>query len=505
MNKNKVSITIINEVQLILHGVQPDHIQKLRRKYSKFVKGYFFSPKYNLGRWDGKKYFVSDNGLTYIHLIEGIVNELKAYGYNNFNVDDKRKHFDIEFDAVDETLFSSAEITLADHQVNAINSLLENRGGVLEAGTGAGKTFITAALCKRFNEKQMNTIVIVPNYDLVVQTIASFKRLGISVGEYSGPKKDLNHMNVISTWQALQNNTDVLKMFNCLILDECHLIAGNVIQTIITDHSNHMPVRIGLTGTIPEDECNQMILEANLGKIVYKIPAKDLIDKGWLSKMNIDCYTIEHDITPLYKNFLKNNKNSKISYKEYFDGFFPDFASEMSYVTNNVNRDRIIAGMVEKISQLNGNSLIILNSVKHGKKLEKLIPNSVFVYGKVKSKDRQKNYAAYKDRNDVIMISTYKLVQAGLDIPRIFNIFLIDGGKSFTKVIQTLGRGLRKAHDKEVVNVFDIHSNFKYGKKHLSDRIRFYKKERHTYTVHKIKLQPVEAVAIETDGSIDFE
>ncbi|MGI0076378.1 MAG: hypothetical protein ACREAU_03115, partial [Nitrosopumilaceae archaeon] len=70
----------------------------------------------------------------------------------------------------------------------------------------------------------------------------------------------------------------------------------------------------------------------------------------------------------------------------------------------------------------------------------------------------------------------------GIDIARIFNLIYIDGGKSFIKTIQTIGRGLRKAKDKGFVKVVDICSDFKYSKRHLTERIGFYKQAKYPYS-----------------------
>ena len=212
MNKT-VTVTYLDEVRCLFSGISPDHMKKLWQQYGVFEPKYFFKPNYKLGRWDGKKRFFSDTGITFITLVPEIVEYLQKQGYTNLTVRDKRKKFQIEFDKIDTDYFLHRDIILADHQVAAINALLENYGGVLRAGTGAGKTIITAALCNTFNQSELNVIVIVPNYDLVLQTIKSFERCGVDVGEFSGKKKDVEHSNVISTWQALQNNPDVLKFY----------------------------------------------------------------------------------------------------------------------------------------------------------------------------------------------------------------------------------------------------------------------------------------------------
>jgi len=216
-----VTITYLDEIRCLFSGISPDHMRSLWTKYGVLEPKYFFKPNYKLGRWDGKRRFFSDTGITFIILIPEIIKILERLGYTNFAVKDKRKTYSIEFKPVDENYFVDYDITLAQHQVEAVNSILDNYGGVIRAGTGAGKTIITAALCDVFNKQNLLTIVVVPNYDLVTQTINTFKRCGVDVGEFSGREKNVECLNVVTTWQALQNNPDILKLFKVFILDEC--------------------------------------------------------------------------------------------------------------------------------------------------------------------------------------------------------------------------------------------------------------------------------------------
>ena len=62
----------------------------------------------------------------------------------------------------------------------------------------------------------------------------------------------------------------------------------------------------------------------------------------------------------------------------------------------------------------------------------------------------------FAEHNDVVVVSTFQLASTGLNIKRIFNLFLVDAGKSFIQIIQSIGRGLRKAKDKDRVRVYDV-------------------------------------------------
>ena len=75
----------------------------------------------------------------------------------------------------------------------------------------------------------------------------------------------------------------------------------------------------------------------------------------------------------------------------------------------------------------------------------------------------------------------------GINIPRIFNMVLIEPGKSFVRVIQSIGRGVRKADDKDFVQIWDITASTKYAKRHLTNRKRYYKDALFPYNIDKVK------------------
>ena len=65
-------------------------------------------------------------------------------------------------------------------------------------------------------------------------------------------------------------------------------------------------------------------------------------------------------------------------------------------------------------------------------------------------------------------------------------LFLLKPGKSFVRVIQSIGRGIRKAEDKDHVQIWDITSSCKFAKRHLTQRKKFYKEANYPYTIEKI-------------------
>jgi superfamily II DNA or RNA helicase len=488
-NQRIATIKILDEVNCVVMGIDDKDNNFLKNKYSPLAKGYFFSKKYKLGQWDGRKSFYSKGGKTYVNLLDEIVPELRQRGYK-LKMIDNREVFELYVPSVDKTYLSSAGIELGEHQVAAVNSILEDNGGIVLAATGAGKSIINATLADAYNKAyNFRVIVIVPNTDLVTQGVEDFRELGLDTGEYSGDVKELNHSIVVSTWQSLQNNPQMMGMFQVAIVDECHGTRGDVLRDILNNYGSHLYVRIGVTGTLPDDEVEAISVKITLGVPKYVITAKQLIDSGWLAELDITILELEEDKKREYEKWKIEfpDDSDGISYKDFLGNMYPDYDSEKKYLNNNEARLEYIAKMVE-INRVKdkGNSLVLVNSVPAGRKVQAQIPGSYFVYGMDKKSFRKEVYNLFKDNDDVVVIATSQLASTGLNIPRIFYLYLVDIGKSYIRVIQSIGRGLRKAHDKNYVNVFDISSNLKYSKQHQTQRIAHYKKAQ--YPHEKIKV-----------------
>jgi superfamily II DNA or RNA helicase len=106
--------------------------------------------------------------------------------------------------------------------------------------------------------------------------------------------------------------------------------------------------------------------------------------------------------------------------------------------------------------------------------------------GATKGAKRQDEYDQVADATDKIIVATYGVAAVGINIPRIFNLVLIEPGKSFVRVIQSIGRGIRKAEDKDHVQIWDVTSTCKFAKRHLTKRKQFYKEANYPFSVEKL-------------------
>ena len=479
-------IVIKDEVNVKIENLDLETRKALVKKFKYFDQKSRYLPAYKLGRWDGCTSFFGLGGTTYMSLLPEVIEQLINYGYDPI-IEDHRNSVPLEFSKVDEEFwgdqtwpeghrFAGQPIRLRDDQVEVVNKFLENPQCIQEIATGFGKTIITATLAK-IVEKYGRTITIVPNKSLVEQTEEDFINCQLDVGVYYGDRKDLNKTHTICTWQSLnildkksKNSTedDLLTLAEFLdgvstvMVDEVHMAKADVLKKLLTQNMSNAPIRWGLTGTVPKEDIEFLNIKSALGDVVHRVASHELQDKGVLSQCHV--------------NIIQTQE-----WKE-----FESYPGELKYLVTDSTRMEWISKLVSGIAE-NGNTLVLVDRIESGKFIINEIPDSVFISGEVKTKDRKEEYDEIKTSTNKIIVATYGVAAVGINIPRIFNLVLLEPGKSFTRVIQSIGRGIRKADDKDFVQIWDLTASSKYAKKHLTERKRFYKEAQYPFTVEKVK------------------
>jgi len=480
----RCKIIINDEVNVKIEGLPVDIRRKIANKLKFSVPYARYLPQYKLGRWDGKVGFFGLGGNGYVNHLDKIIEYLNESGVEIEAIEDKREKFDLTFSKIDKNYFGDKTwpkghlcegqpIELRDYQVDVINNFIKEPQSLQEVATGAGKTIITAALssiCEKFGR----TLVIVPNKGLVTQTEEDYVNVGLDVGVYFGDRKELNRTHTICTWQSLNvldkkgkagesvfTLSDFLDGVRTVIIDEVHQAKAEVLKKLLTQHLKNAPVRWGLTGTVPKEQFEFQSILASIGPVVNQISAKELQDKGVLSKCHVNIVQLVD--VPVYKNYQE----------------------ELKYLVTDEKRIDYLGKLVNKI-KASGNTLVLIDRLTAGKKLLDIIDDSVFIQGETKLADRKEQYDEIGSSDNKVIIATYGVASVGINIPRIFNLVLIEPGKSFVRVIQSIGRGIRKAKDKDFVQIWDLTSSCKFAKRHLTHRKKFYKEANYPFTIEKV-------------------
>jgi superfamily II DNA or RNA helicase len=443
-------------------------------------------PAYKLGRWDGTKTYFGIGGTGYLAHLDVILPIVEDSGYD-IDIEDLRLHKQISFEKIDENYWANKgktwpkghpdagkPIILRDYQYEVVNKFLENSQALQEVATGAGKTITTATL-SHICEKYGRTMVIVPNKSLVVQTEEDYKNLGLDVGVYFGDRKELNRTHTICTWQSLNildkksyddatlSLAEFCEGVCAVIVDEVHQAKADVLTKLLTQNFNNCAIRWGLTGTIPKEQWEFQGILASIGPVINRVSAHDLQQKDILAQLDIQ--------------ILQTTDVQE----------FRSYQDEYTYLVTDQKRLEWIAKSVSKFSET-GNTLVLVNRIETGERLVDMIDNSVFINGSVKLDERKEEYDEIKTSDGKIIVATYGVAAVGINIPRIFNLVLLEPGKSFVRVIQSIGRGIRKAEDKDFVQIWDITSTCKYAKRHLTERKKYYKEAKYPFAVTKVNI-----------------
>ena len=477
-------LIIKDEVNIKFEGLAVETRRKLANKLKFDLPYARHMPAYKLGRWDGTVSFFGIGGNGYLAHLDILLPIVENDGYD-IEVVDQRSAPQLEFDKIDENYWADKgvcwpeghpeagnPIILRDYQYDVINKFLENPQSLQEVATGAGKTITTATL-SHVCEKYGRTLVIVPNKSLVVQTEEDYRNCGLDVGVYFGDRKELNHTHTICTWQSLNvldkksydSDTLTLAEFTegvqAVIIDEVHQAKAEVLKKLLTVNFRNAPIRWGLTGTVPKEQWEFQGIYASIGPVINNVSAHDLQERGVLAKLDIQILQTK-DVEE-----------------------FRSYQEEYTWLVTDNNRLTYIGDHVKKVAE-QGNTLVLVNRIDTGNKLIEKIPDAVFIKGDVKLADRKEEYDEIKTSDNKIIVATYGVASVGINIPRIFNLVLIEPGKSFVRVIQSIGRGIRKAEDKDFVQIWDITSTCKYAKRHLTERKKYYREAKYPFTITKV-------------------
>jgi superfamily II DNA or RNA helicase len=477
-------IRILDEVNVHITGVDVRTRSKLIKAVEFFLPSAKYSFLYKSGRWNGCIAFCTQGGRTYINVLDRLLPILQDAGYE-IEIDDQRAHHKFEFVPIDENYnadttwpsghrFAGEPIVLRDYQVDAINDCLMNLQGVNVLATGSGKTLITATLSKLV-EPYGRSVVIVPNKSLVTQTEADYRNLGLDVGVMYGDRKEYDRTHTICTWQSLnvldKKHKDALdaeqmavfmKDLICVIVDECHSVRDmSIVQKLLTNNFKNVPIRWGLTGTLPEEEWNQLSLFCSIGPQIGELAAHELQEAGVLASCNVQ--------------ILQTQETAQ----------YTQYQEELKYLTTDQSRLKWLSDQITHISTT-GNTLVLVDRIATGEFLRDEITGSIFISGDMKNHDRAEYYREMELVDNRVVVATYGVAAVGISINRINHVVLVEPGKSFIRVVQSIGRGLRKSNTKDHVTIWDIASKCRFSNNHLNKRKQIYSKVQYPYEVKKV-------------------
>ena len=496
-------LKIHNKNHAFIHiDCEPSVANELSDFFTFYVPGYKFMPAYKNKIWDGKirlydvrkkelpaglyKYveeFANTPGRDYHIALE----HDNYYGLAGSKVD-----VDMSF-VKDMTITSRGkEIEPRDYQLNAIEQGLTNKRSLLISPTASGKSLIIYSLIRWYLKNyDKKVIIVVPTTSLVEQMYKDFGDYsefddGFDVEQlchkiYSGREKIFDQRIVITTWQSVYKMPGHwFEDYGMVIGDEAHTFKAKSLTSILSK-CREAEFRFGTTGTLDGTNTHKLVLEGYFGPAYYVTTTKSLMDEGSLSTLDISVLLMKY-------SDAECKLINKVKYQE-----------EINFLVGHEKRNSFISNLA--LDQ-DGNTLVLFQLVeKHGKPLYDMIKSRAhprrkifFVSGATDVDTREQVRSITEKEKNAIIVASLGTFSTGINIRNLHNIVFASPSKSQIKVLQSIGRGLRKSEDGRETKLYDIaddlhwKSNKNYTLNHAAERIKIYTKEKFKYRIYEITL-----------------
>jgi superfamily II DNA or RNA helicase len=233
--------------------------------------------------------------------------------------------------------------------------------------------------------------------------------------------------------------------------------------------------RYGLTGTLPDDKIDQWNIFGKIGRVIYFKQSADLREQKYISQVHVASLKLTYNNTPHFT--IPSMVNPTAGYEE-----------EITWLQTNKFRNDIITKLVNRADK---NTLIMVDRIAHGEELLKVLQANTskqvhFVHGAVDIEEREMIRKLMEDHDNVACIAISKIFSTGINIKNLHNIIFAAIGKARIKIIQSIGRSLRKHASKKRATIFDIWDNLRYGNKHVTERLALYDREQIPYSVTEL-------------------
>ena len=465
---------------------------ELKEFFSFYVPGYRFMPAFKRRIWDGKiRLFDSNSGELPAGLYHHFLRLCQSRNYkvklvktdyglpNDINVIDPEEIYEYS-----KTL--NLPFELRDYQLAGIFHALKYKRSILLSPTGSGKSLIIYYLIRWYlRHSAKKVLIIVPTTSLVEQMYSDFveynmpKEMAHKI--YSGKEKTDEAEIYISTWQSIYKLPKVwFSQFGAVFGDECHGFKSKSLMNIM-NKATEAEYRYGTTGTLDGTQTHELVLQGLFGKTYKVTTTRDLQINEVLAELNIKRIVLNYD-KKVREDFGQR------TYRE-----------EIDFIVEHERRNKFIANLT--LDQ-EGNTLVLFNYVeKHGKPLFNLINNRAeekrkifFVSGSTQTSDREAIRGIVEKQKNAIIVASLGTFSTGINIRNLHNIVFASPSKSQIRVLQSIGRGLRKSDNGKPTKLFDIIDNLcskprkNFATLHSEQRLKIYEREKFMFNTFEIDL-----------------
>lgn len=507
-----------NESFTLIKSENTELIYEIMAQLEVFMEGYKFTPQFRAGIWDGKKKFYTTQGGC-LKIPKGLVpNILKHFKDKDIPFDydriDKFKELRITKEKfIEFTKTLNIPFEPYDYQIQAALDSINTKRLLIRAATGSGKSLIIYLIFRYLLAHDLKCVLIVPTISLTLQMKQDFIDYGWKDAEHivhliggENTVKNFDKPITVSTWQSLYKNPHLFDVIDCIIIDESHKAKSDSLADIILPSSFNSSFKIGLTGTPPRNAVDKLTLLGALGPVKTYITTQGLIERGLGTPVIINT---------LFLNYPEEDRRIVSNFKDYQkeDAFICSHLTRNLKVSNIAKRlsekgnvlmlfDKIAHGkmLVQNLLYYKlGKRSILVDSFtpksiqdniepninldvyfcynsnldeKAKKNLMKILGDDYnifmskfieleklkifFVHGGVSGTDREDIRNYLETDTGIIIVASFGTTSTGVNFRNLHNIILASSTKSFIRLNQTIGRGMRKHESKDKINIWDI-------------------------------------------------
>ena len=482
------NLTITKKNEVFLKIVTEPHVaHELSDQFTFEIPGAKYMPQYRKRYWDGKiRLFNLQTGEIYVGLLDKIVSFCKHHKYE-YKFEDS-KYFGTPFEVnemiskegVKDYMNAISKTPPRDYQIEGVYDALRHNRRLVISPTASGKSLMIYSIVRYYAEQRKNTLIVVPTTSLVEQMYKDFESYGWNAETYcqkvyAGLEKEVSKSVVITTWQSIYKLPKVyFENFEVVVGDEAHQFKSASLVKIMTK-LHQAKYRYGFTGTLDGTQTHKLVLEGLFGPSYKTIRTHELMEKGYLARLNAKIILLKHPPTA-----------------------FDLYEDEIQYLISHEQRNKFLKNLA---LDLKGNTLILYSRVEtHGEILYNMINNNddrkvFFIHGKVDVENRELAREITEKENNAIIVASYGTFSTGINIKNLHNVIFASPSKSRIRNLQSIGRVLRKGSNKFKATLYDIaddcstETKRNYTLNHLFERIKIYNDENFNYDLVKVTLK----------------
>lgn len=461
-----VRLKMFDAISIRIETEDSNYLSMIKNEFTKFAPNYRFTPLYRSGNWDGRICMVDKLRSTFPYgiLIDYVRIHKRMFPRHTLEIENEVKAL---FKGPDIKMVYDLKLLPRLYQIDCIEASIKHTKGIIRSATASGKSLVIAYIIRNLMRVKeiSNAIIIVPTTALITQFYQDLIDYGFEpddLGAVFSERKQWDKKVVISTWQSLAKVPENVNNYGCIFVDETHQSKSHEIKKILAG-AKTARYRLGFTGTLHSAEIENWNVKAYLGPIIREYSAGLLADQGWIAKCTVNMIGMNYT----------NDNFGDLTHHEVRDNIFArSFRLDM---------------LKTLVNKLNHNVLLLVDRVeKEGEVLERYLKANgctkevVFLSGRDDVELRESWRLKCMKESNICLIATYGIFQLGINIPNLKYVVLASPFKAKIRILQSIGRALRKhaSKEEEGAQIFDIHDYVRFFDRYGNVRKKYYASEK---------------------------